>query len=335
MAQKKYLDSVGLSRFLENIKSKFSEKNHTHTKSQITDFAHTHDDRYYTESEIDSKLAGKASSSHTHDDRYYTESEINSKLATKVNSSTFTSHTGDTTVHITAAERDDWNTAKTHADSPHAPSNAEANQNAFSNVKVGDTTIAADSKTDTLTMVAGSNVTITPDATNDAVTIAAKDTTYSDVTTSAHGLMSAADKTKLDTIATGANKTVVDSALSSTSTNPVQNNIVNSALAEKVPSTRTVNGKTLAANISLTADDVGASATGHTHDDRYYTESEIDSKLAGKASSSHTHTKSQITDFPSSMPASDVYSWAKQSSKPSYKVSVNVDSNGDAAFSVS
>ncbi len=266
------------------------------------DSSHNHDGRYYTESEIDSKvasinaaIAGKASSSHNHDDRYYTESEINSKLATKVNSSTFTSHTGDTTVHITAAERDDWNTAKTHADSPHAPSNAEANQNAFSNVKVGDTTIAADSKTDTLTMIAGSNVTITPDATNDAVTIAAKDTTYSDVTTSAHGLMSAADKTKLDTIATGANKTVVDSALSSTSTNPVQNNIVNSALAEKVPSTRTVNGKTLAANISLTADDVGASAAGHTHDDRYYTESEINSKLAGKANSSHKHAAADIT----------------------------------------
>ncbi len=34
--------------------------------------------------------------------------------------------------------------------------------------------------------------------------------------------------------------------------------------------------------------------------------------------SSHTHTKSQITDFPSSMPASDVYAWAKAPSKPSY-----------------
>ena len=73
----------------------------------------------------------------------------------------------------------------------------------------------------------------------------------------------------------------------------------------------------------------------HTHDDRYYTESEINSKLSGKANTSHTHTKSQITDFPSSMPASDVYSWAKQSSKPNYKVSVNVDSNGNATFSVS
>lgn len=59
----------------------------------------------------------------------------------------------------------------------------------------------------------------------------------------------------------------------------------------------------------------------HTHDDRYYTESEINSKLSEKANSSHTHTKSQITDFPTSMPASDVYSWAKQSSKPSYSAS--------------
>lgn len=44
--------------------------------------------------------------------------------------------------------------------------------------------------------------------------------------------------------------------------------------------------------------------------------------ISGKPStftpSSHTHTKSQITDFPSSMPASDVYAWAKALSKPSY-----------------
>lgn len=37
--------------------------------------------------------------------------------------------------------------------------------------------------------------------------------------------------------------------------------------------------------------------------------------------SSHTHTKSQISDFPTSMPASDVYAWAKAASKPSYTFS--------------
>ncbi len=43
--------------------------------------------------------------------------------------------------------------------------------------------------------------------------------------------------------------------------------------------------------------------------------------INGKADAEHKHTKSQITDFPSSMPASDVYAWAKQSTKPSYSYS--------------
>lgn len=49
-------------------------------------------------------------------------------------------------------------------------------------------------------------------------------------TTSAAGLMSAADKVKLDGVEAGANKTVVDSALSASSANPVQNKAVKTAL---------------------------------------------------------------------------------------------------------
>lgn len=85
-------------------------------------------------------------------------------------------------------------------------SGAEVNQNAFSNVVVGSTTVAADSKTDSLNLSAGSNVTISADASTDTITISAKDTTYSAATQSASGLMSSSDKTKLDGIATGANK---------------------------------------------------------------------------------------------------------------------------------
>ena len=81
---------------------------------------------------------------------------------------------------------------------------AEVNQNAFSNVKVGNVTVAADAKTDTITFTAGTNVQITADDTSDAVTISATDTTYSDVTTSTHGLMTAEDKVKLNGIAEGA-----------------------------------------------------------------------------------------------------------------------------------
>ena len=51
--------------------------------------SHTHDDRYYTEAEINNKLDGKSNTGHTHDDRYYTESEINTKLDGKSN----TNHT--------------------------------------------------------------------------------------------------------------------------------------------------------------------------------------------------------------------------------------------------
>lgn len=104
----------------------------------------------------------------------------------------------------TAYRGDRGKIAYDHSQSAHAPSNAEKNQNAFSNVTVGSTTIAADNTTDTLTIVAGDNVTLTPDATNDKITIAAKDTTYGAATTSANGLMSSGDKTKLNGIASGA-----------------------------------------------------------------------------------------------------------------------------------
>ena len=75
---------------------------------------------------------------------------------------------------------------------------AEVNQNAFSNIKVGSTTIAADAKTDTVELVAGSNVTLTPDATNDKVTIAATDTKYT-AATAAPGKVASASSTGTST----------------------------------------------------------------------------------------------------------------------------------------
>lgn len=50
---------------------------------------------------------------------------------------------------------------------------ATQNQNVFSKVKVDKTTIEADNTTDTLTLIAGDNIIITPNATNDSITIAA------------------------------------------------------------------------------------------------------------------------------------------------------------------
>lgn len=74
MAETKFLDKTGLTKVLENINVKFSKIGHKHTKADITDFAHDHDGRYYTEAEIDTKvstlnsaISGKANSSHKHD----------------------------------------------------------------------------------------------------------------------------------------------------------------------------------------------------------------------------------------------------------------------------
>lgn len=117
-------------------------------------------------------------------------------------------------------------------------SGAEVNQNAFSNVKVGSTTIASGGKTATLELAQGSNVTLTPDSSGKKVTIAAQDTTYSDVTAGgASGLMSGADKTKLDGIAAGA-----------------QVNSITGVKGDAESSYRT-------GNVNITAANVGAIAT--------------------------------------------------------------------------
>ena len=58
----------------------------------------------------------------------------------------------------------------------------------------------------------------------------------------------------------------------------------------------------------------------------------LSTELDKKAPLTHTHTKSQISDFPTSMPASDVKAWAKAATKPSYTASeVGADASGAAA----
>ena len=72
--------------------------------------------------------------------------------------------------------------------------------------------------------------------------------------TSTAGLMSASDKTKLDGIATGANKTTVDSALSSSSTNPVQNKVIKTELGKKLSTSGgTMTGALTTKGIKLTS----------------------------------------------------------------------------------
>lgn len=153
--------------------------------------SHTHDDRYYTESEIDTKISNVDNTSDIDkpvstaqqsaiDSAYansnaYTDQKIadlingapttldtlgeiatamqehedvmsalNDAIGTKANQGELDTHTGNNTIHITASERTNWNSAKTHADSAHAPSTAQAN--VIETIKVNGTALTPSSK---------------------------------------------------------------------------------------------------------------------------------------------------------------------------------------------
>lgn len=115
-------------------------------------------------------------------------------------------------------------------------------------------------------------------------------------TQSAKGLMSSTDKTKLDGIAQGANKTTVDSALSSTSTNPVQNKVINTALAGKAASSHThaatqITG--LTASRALATNSSGqVVVSAVTNTELSYLDgvtSAVQTQLNNKAAKTHTH----------------------------------------------
>ena len=87
-------------------------------------------------------------------------------------------------------------------------------------------------------------------------------------TASANGLMSKADKAKLDGIAAGATKVIVDSALSDTSANPLQNKVIAAALDGKAgtaTATQSANGLMSKAD-KAKLDGIAAGATKVTVD---------------------------------------------------------------------
>lgn len=122
-----------------------------------------------------------------------------------------------------------------------------ANTNAFKNevmAKAADNELFIVTDTPTFSLKIGD---VTYDGTSNVSAVAA--------TESVSGLMSATDKKKLNGIATGANKTVVDSSLSTSSTNPVQNKAVKTELDKKADKTALDNkfdktGGTLTGNLS-------------------------------------------------------------------------------------
>ena len=129
-------------------------------------------------------------------------------------------------------------------------------------------------------------------------------TTYGAATTSSAGLMSASDKSKLNSIASGANKTVVDASLSSTSTNPVQNKVINSALAGKASSGHGHSNATTSADGFMASEDksklngIASGANKYTHPSYTSRSSglyKVTVDSSGHVSAATAVTKSDIT----------------------------------------
>src|SRR5574344_2983195 len=95
MAIKPYLDRVGLTNLWANIKAYVTSR----VPTKVSEL--TNDSGYITGVSWDN-VSGKPStftpSSHTHDDRYYTESEINTKLGIKANDANVVHLTGDESI---------------------------------------------------------------------------------------------------------------------------------------------------------------------------------------------------------------------------------------------
>lgn len=118
--------------------------------------------------------------------------------------------------------------------------------------------------------------------------------THTNASTTTPGFLSAEDKTKLNNL----KQITVDSTINATSTNPVQNKVINTALTGKANTNHT-HSITNITNLQSQLD--GKANSVHTHDDRYYTETEMDSKLNGKANSNHTHSIGNVTNLQSKL----------------------------------
>lgn len=99
---------------------------------------------------------------------YYTKSEVDGKLLLKANASDLTSHTGDTTIHVTASDKSKWNTVAlikqlrlVNAQVGSSTTIAFANIDDTNGIKVGDKCMDLDAKMFEITAVDTTNQTVT------------------------------------------------------------------------------------------------------------------------------------------------------------------------------
>lgn len=236
---------------------------------------------YYKKTEIDSKLGGKSNVGHNHDERYYTETEIDAKVnninsqinsligftATIVNSLPSTGEVGvmylklNTSASVEGNIYDEYiwvnnkfekiGSTETTVDLSGYVTQTEMNTQLANKANINHGHLSRD-------------IEINPDVEDGMWMVEYGLNRQTDVNCYVYE-----HEKKLENIDDGANKTVVDSSLSSSSTNPVQNKVVNSALS-------------------------GKSNTGHEHtsDEIHYAYDQnvsVTTILENKAAKNHTH----------------------------------------------
>ena len=99
---------------------------------------------------------------------YYTKAEVDGKLLLKASASDLTSHTGDTTIHVTASDKAKWNTVAlikqlrlVNTQVGSATTIAFANIDDTNGIKVGDKCMDLDGKMFEITAVDTANQTVT------------------------------------------------------------------------------------------------------------------------------------------------------------------------------
>lgn len=236
---------------------------------------------YYKKTEVDSKLGGKSNVGHNHDERYYTETEIDAKVnninsqinsligftATIVNSLPSTGEVGvmylklNTSASVEGNIYDEYiwvnnkfekiGSTETTVDLSGYVTQTEMNTQLANKANINHGHLSRD-------------IEINQDVEDGMWVYEYGLNRQTDVNCYVYD-----HEKKLENIDDGANKTVVDSSLSSSSKNPVQNKVVNSAL----------NGK---------------SNTGHEHtsDEIHYAYDQnvsVTTILENKAAKNHTH----------------------------------------------
>lgn len=263
------LDDKGLEYFVGKLTERFAPKSHTHTKSQITDFpksmpasdvsawAKAANKPSYTKAEVGlgnvdntadsaksvkyATSAGSAGSagSATNDSKSQAITGYIRGLSVSGRTVTYTRGDG-TTGSITTQDTNTTygmasqgaNGLMSAADKKKLDGIASGANNFTYSLPTASATVLGGVKTGSNITNTGGVLSLTKANVTSALgyTPPTTNTTYGNATTSSSGLMSSSDKTKLNGIASGANKTVVDSTISQSSTNPVQNGVITKRL---------------------------------------------------------------------------------------------------------